>query len=408
MSSTNGLKGKVKEIVLGMDAQRQDPERPRDIGLRQYMAENFTAEDNTPLGPEHLYSELGIDPQTTRVKDLMSDTDTAYLMPEIIRDGVRRGMGIAQRERQARLQAAIQQIASMAPVTSDGGRQRFISPDIFLDPVNRGIVQSTFYPDLTIREETVGGLTVTIPQIDLSDATLKDSGEAATIEEGSVVYGSKEVKISKKARGLKVTYEAIMFNSLSLSQIWFEDAGRMLGHSLNRLAVDAIVDGDQPAGAEAAAVVGVESTTDGITWFDLARVAIQGALIGRTYTQAIGNATTALNFINLDEMKRMFFGSPLLGTQLKTPLTMPESLYVDPTVADDQLVLNDPSVSLVQLTAMPLMTETEKIVSKQIEAAYTSIYTGFAKAHRTGSVIIDGSVAFSGAGFPAWMNPYAE
>ena len=87
---------------------------------------------------------------------------------------------------------------------------------------------------------------------------------------------------------------------------------------------------------------------------------------------------------------------------------MPESLYVSNNVADDQLILNDPSLSIVQLTAMPLMTETEKIVSKQIEAAYTSIYTGFAKIQRTGSVIIDGSIAYSGHEFPSWMAPYSD
>lgn len=404
-----GLKGKVKEIVLGLEAVRTNAADPRDMSLRQYMAENFEAPDKTPLGPEHLYADLDLDPQRTTVKELMDDEDNKYLMPLVVQDGVRVGMGIAQRELMQRAREA--NIArSLSPVTADGHQERFLSPDIFLDPINTGIVQSTFYPDLIIREEMVKGLTVTIPQISLSDAALADSGEGATIEEGSVTYGSKDVKIAKKARGLKVTYESIMFNTLSLAQIWFQDAGRLLGHSLNGMAVDQITDGVYVGGTEAAAVIGVEDTNDGITWRDIARVAVQGALIGRVYSQAIGNALTVLDYIDMDEMKRMFFGSPLLPTTLKTPINMPQSLYVSPNIAADQLLLNDPSLSLVQLTAMPLMTETEKIVSKQIEAAYTSIYTGFAKVQRTGSVILDGSVAWvadSGTDFPSWMQPYS-
>ncbi len=404
-----GLKGKVQEIVTSMDAIRNNADGARDISLRQFMAENYEAPDKTPLGPEHLYSELGIDPQQTTVKELMDDPDNKYLVSEVIRDGVRTGMGIAQRELMRR--AREHNIASLSPVAADNHTERFMSPDIFLDPVNTGIVQSTFYPDLVIREESVNGLTVTMPRIELSDAVLKDSGEAATIEEGTVTYGSKDVKITKKARGLKVTYEAIMFNTLSLASIWFQDSGRQLGHTLNGMAVDEIQDGVYVGGTEAAAVIGVEDTDDGITWRDLARVAIQGALIGRVYSQAIGNPDTALDFIDMDEMKKMFFGSPLLGTKLKTPLRMPDTLYVSPNIADAQLLLNDPSLSVVQLTAMPLTVETEKIVSKQIEAAYTSIYTGFAKVMRTGSVIIDGSVAFvadSGTDFPSWMQPFSE
>lgn len=198
-----------------------------------------------------------------------------------------------------------------------------------------------------------------------------------------------------------------MFNSLSLMSIWFQDAGRQLGHSLNGMAIDQITDGVYVGGTEAAAVVGVEDTDDGITWRDLARVAIQGALIGRTYSQAIGNAETALDFIDMDEMKRMFFGTPLIPTTMRSPILMPTDLYASASVATSQLIFNDPSASLVQLTAMPLMTETEKIISKQIEAAYVSIMTGFAKIQRTASVILDGSIAYTGNEFPSWMAPYA-
>ncbi|MCC7308323.1 MAG: hypothetical protein IT173_12210 [Acidobacteria bacterium] len=402
---SHGLKGKVKEIVVGMNAVRENKDGGRDIGLRQFMAENYTDSSQQPLAPEHLYAELGIDPQRTLVKDLMANEDNAYLMSEVVRDGVRRGLGIAQREMRERAHEAY---VSQGPVTADGGAQRFMSPDVFLAPLNLGIVQGSFYQDLIVREEIIPQPTATIPKIDLSKATLVDSAEAATIEEGSVSYGSKQVTVKKKARGIKITYEAIKFNTLSLVQIFFEDAGRILGHTLNAMAVDTIVNGEQAGGAEAAAVVGVESTTNKITWFDLTRLAIQGALIGRTFNQAIGNATTALSYLNLPEVKdKQFPGAPLLATRLRTPLTMPEELFVSASTPANQMIFQDDSLSLIQLTAMPLMVETEKIISKQIEQSFASIMTGFAKLHRTASVILDGSVAFSGAGFPAWMQPFA-
>lgn len=400
-----GLKGKVKETILSMDRRRNNKQRPEDIGLRAFMAETYQDSNGNPLGPEHLYSELGIDPRYSTVKELMDDPDTAYLMPEIIRDGIRMGMGLAQRERLATMR---ENLASLAPVTADGGRQRFMSPEVFLDPVMLGAVEATWYPDLIIREEPVSQPTVTMPLIDLSDAKLKDSGEAVTIEEGTVTYDSKEVKLKKKARGLKTTYESIMFNSLSLAQIFFIDLGRMLGQQLNGMAVDTIVDGDQADLSENAAVIGVEDTEAGITWRDLARVAIQLSLLGRNGMQAIGNATTALDYIDLDEVKQQFFGSAILQTKLKTPLTMPETLYVSTKVPASQLVINDPSLSLVQLTAMPLMLETEKIVSKQLNGTYASIFTGFAKVMRTASLVIDGSISYTGHEFPAWMQPWDE
>lgn len=401
---SHGLKGKVKEIVLGMNAIRGHKDGGRDIGLRQFMLENYKDSNANPLGPEHLYSELGINPGTTQVKELMSDEDTAHLLSEIVRDGVRRGMGIAQREL---AQQAREAFVSMGPITSDAGAQRFMSPEVFLAPLSLGTVQASFYQDLVVREETVSQPTVTIPKIDLSKATLKDSAEAATIEEGSVSYGSKDVKLRKKGRAIKITYEAIQYNSLSLVQLFFEDAGRILGHSLNSMGIDTLINGDVAGGSEAAAVVGVENTTNKITWFDIARLAIQGALIGRTFTQVIGNATTALNYLNLPEIKDKQSGMPLLNTRLKSPLTMPEDLFVSPGVPTNQMIFQDPSMSMVQLTAMPLMVETEKIISKQLENSVATITTGFAKLQRNASVILDGSIAFSGAGYPTFMAPFS-
>lgn len=394
---SNGLKGKVKEIVTRMDAIRQDPNGGRDIGLRQFMAEQYPDVNGEALTPEHLYAELEIDPQRTRVKDLMADDDSRYLMAEIVRDGVRQGMGIAARER----------IVSQAPITSDGGSQRWMQPDVFFAPQNLGLVQASFHRDLIVREESIPSPTVTIPSLDLSKAELKTSGEAATIEEGSVSYGSKQVTVTKKARGIKISYEAIQFNTLSLVQLFFQDAGRILGHSLNSMAVDTLVNGDVSGGGQAAAVVGVDNTSNKITWLDYTRAAIQGGLIGRTYSQIIANATTALNFLNLTEVKNRYVGSPLLGTIMRSPLTMPESIYVSPKVPDGKVILQDPSASLVQLTAMPLMVETDKIISKQLVESYASIMTGFAKLNRNASFIFDGGTAYSGAGFPTWMAPFS-
>lgn len=394
-----GLKGNVKQIVESLNRQRA---LRGDCNLSTYIADNYKDADGNPLSVNHLYADLEVDPHRTTVDQLYADPDSAALMAEIIRDGVRRGMGIAQRESLQRIRTA-----ALAG-TYDAGRERFMSREVFLDPVMRGAVQSTFYPDLVIREETVSQPTVTMPQIEIADALMKDSAEAATIEEGLVTYGSKDVKLTKKARGFKITYEAIRYNSLSLAQIFFEDAGRILGHTLNGMAVETIINGDQADTSESADVIGVENTANKVTWYDLARVAIQMSLLGRTGSQLIGNATSALNFLNLAEVKnKQFPGAPLLATMLKTPLTMPETLFVSPKVTGDKVVIQDPSASMIQLTSAPLLVETEKIISKQIEAAYVSITTGFAKIQRNASIVVDGAVAFSGNGFDTWMQPYS-
>ncbi|HEY9286272.1 MAG TPA: hypothetical protein VIP46_22665 [Pyrinomonadaceae bacterium] len=404
-TSTHGLKGKVRNLVLAMNAMREDKTTPRNINLRQYLAEKHGG-----LTPGQLYSELGLDPHVTMVKDLMSDEDNKWLLPEIIRDGISRGLGIAQREMMNALRAqAIR--AAFAPVTSEAGTggARWIAPEVYTDAIMRGSVQSVFYPDLVVREVTVGNLTVTVPFLDLSDARLVESEEGATIEEGSVVYGSKEVKVRKRARGLKITYEAVEFNTLDLVQLFFEDFGRLLGHTLNGDAVMAIINGDQDDGSEAAAVIGVADPAKGIQYRDVLRVWARLSLLGRASTSIIGNEVTAVDYLLLEEvLKRQNTGNPIAPTRLKTPLPTMQDLYISIKVPGSKLVFQDSSSSLAQLTARPLMVESEKIVSKQISGTYASIITGFTKLNRNASVVVDGSINFNAAGWPDWMSPFAQ
>mgnify|MGYP003348452263 CR=1 FL=1 len=174
---------------------------------------------------------------------------------------------------------------------------------------------------------------------------------------------------------------------------------------MNNDAVTAIVNGEQSDLSEAATVIGVENTSNGITWLDYVRVAIRFGLIGQVGLQLIANETTGLNFLNLAEVKNRYQGSPLLGTQIRTPFQTPQDLFISSKVGSGKVVINDPSSSIVQLTAQPLMVETERIAMKQITGTIMSIYTGFAKIQRKASIVLDGTIAFSGNGFPSYMTP---
>lgn len=404
-----GLKGNIRQTVEEMNALRNPGpgEIARDVTLRQHMATKFKDADGKPLGPEHLFAELGINEHQTTVHQAMEDTDTRFLVAELIREGARRGMGLAQRDQiEAARQQAMASFAGSGPITGEhAGGQRFVSPEVFLDPVNRGAVQGTFYPDLIIREIPVAQPQAIVPRIDLSDAALADSHEAATIEEGSITYDTKTVTLTKRAKAIKITDEAVKFSSLSLLQIFMQDFGRLLGNTLNGDAVTTIINGDVSGGSEAAAVVGVADTTPGLTYADLVTVAIRFGLIGHTGSQIIANETMANKFLNLAEVKSRYQGAPLVDVQIKTPFQLPTELFISSKVAANKVIIQDPTSSLVQLTAMPLMVETERIAMKQLTGTAMSIYTGFAKIQRKASVVIDQSVTIGSAPFPSFMTP---
>lgn len=124
-----GLKAKLASVMASLAAIRSHAKTPRDITLGQYIGENYKDGQGKPLTVNHLLAECNVDMRSTTVDELMADTDNRQLLPEILRDSVRRGMGITQREA---LRAA-----SLSTGVFDGGNERFMAREVFLDPVMR-------------------------------------------------------------------------------------------------------------------------------------------------------------------------------------------------------------------------------------------------------------------------------
>lgn len=408
-----GLASKREEITTMLAKMRQGQyklngvnyDRPRNITLRQYLAQNFKDANGKGLTPGHLFSELGIDPSYHTAQDLYQ-REMGDLVAEFVREGVRRGQGTAQREMLADLRKALQ---SFAITGEQSGGERWITPEVFMDPVMRGAIQSTFFQDLIIREVMVKQPTVTMPKIERSDAARSESAEGATAEVGSVEFGKKSVELKKYKKGIEITDEAILFNSLDLLSIFMEDLGAMLGADQNNDAVSVIISGDQDDNSEAAAVIGVEDTAEGFQYLDIIRVWVRMSLLNRRSTSIIGNEETALNYLNLPEVKnKNQIGSAMLATTLKTPLPTDQDLYVSVEVPANQLVFEDSSKTLVQLTARSLMIESDRDVKKGLNGSYAQVWSGFSNVQRDSRVVLDKSVAFADQGWPSWMKAYGQ
>jgi len=393
----NGLKGKVRQITAEMHAIRTNRSAPRDISLREHLAEQY---EQTP---DALLDELGINPHATRIMELMEDEDNRHLVPEVIRQGILAGMGVVARQQ---MEAARQRVISQGPIVSESnGGERWITPEVWLDAHNRGNVQAGYYNDLIVRDEPVSQDSINIPYFNLSDASAKDTGELATIEEGTVDYNHKKVVIKAKGRAIKISYEAIMFNSVSLTQLFFQDFGRRFALGLTNDCVVVAIDGDLADGSEAAPVIGVTNANT-LAYKDFLRVGIRFNLLGRTGLAAIGNEAECLEYLDLAEVKtKQNLGAALMPVKFKSAVQTPEDLYANSKVPANRIAIIDTAVSLVKLTAQPLLLETEKIISKRLYNSVASTITGFAKLQRNGVVVMDKSLAFAGNGFPTWMSP---
>jgi hypothetical protein len=280
---------------------------------------------------------------------------------------------------------------------------RWVVPEIFREALALGLRKSPIWPNITATEQSIKGLSIISPYVNMSDASPEKVNEAETIPLGSISVGQKAVSIFKIGKGIKMSYEVRNYVSLNVLSIFFRDFGVKMGYAMDSLAINTLINGDQPDGSESAAVIGI--TTPGtFAYKDLLRIWIRASRMGRNFNTIVGGEAAALITLDLPEFKNRATGTTEANLRLRTPVPNTADYFIHGNIPANQQLLIDPSAALIKYNAQPLLIESEKIVSNQTEAAYATLTTGFSKAFRDASLLVDSSLSISTAGFPAYMD----
>lgn len=336
----------------GMEAIHKEMQRLRknrkDVSLKGFLSDTWGEE----MTPEKFYRDLGVDLKGLTVEKMLNTSEL----------------------------------------------NRWLFPEIFRDAIIRGLEYAPFYGSLVAAEETINGTGLTMPFMDFTEVDretfhLRDTNEGATITEGEIItWSEKQVTIKKKARGLKQTYESIMFTPIDLAAIFFQELGTQLGADLDRDLISVAINGDQADGSESAPVIGA-TTANSLVYQDLTRAWIRFRRIGRVSSVMLTNETDAIIILNMTEFQRSIPAGATAPSGVTlvvaSPLPTSQDIFVHDAIPAKKIILIDRARAFIQLTAMPLLIESEKIVSRQIEGQYVSIITGFANIFRDGRMVLD-------------------
>lgn len=282
-------------------------------------------------------------------------------------------------------------------ILNTGELSRWMFPEIIRDAIRRGLEYTPFYTKLITGEETIQSTGVTMPLMDyrLVDPNvfrLRDVQEGATIPESeAIIWTEKQVTIHKQARGLKQTYESIQFTPINLAAIYFEELGARLGADLDRNLINIAINGDQADGSQSAYVMGSTTGTT-LQYIDVARVWTRMKRMFRNSTVMLCSEADALTLLNTSQFQRTIFPGavPLSGVTLNvsTPLPSYQDIYIHDAVPTGTIVFIDVARSFIQLTAQPLLTESDRIISRQLNETFVSMITGFANIFRDGRLVL--------------------
>ena len=341
----------IESTVKAAEAIRSHKDSPRDISFPEIVKEKF----NVTL--EGFLDEIGINPGVDSIQNLVT-------VPEL--------------------------------------NVRWIIPEVFREALTLGYRAAPIYPNIIAAEEQMKGLNQVMPNINMSDAAPKYVGEGETIPLGEISYGSKQFRIYKIGRGIKITDEVVSYASLNVVSIFLRDFGVKLGHATDVLAIDCLINGEQADGSESAPVIGT-ATGSSLTYKDLLVIWVRLGRMGRIPGSLLGGEAIAIDTLDLTEFKTPVMGTPRENLVFKSPVPASTDFFVHGNIPTNQEIILDKTASVIKFNGWPLKVESERIVSNQTEASYVSLQTGFAKLFRDASVIIDRSKAFSSYGFPSWM-----
>ena len=275
---------------------------------------------------------------------------------------------------------------------------RWLLPEIIRDAIRIGLQYTPFYSKLVAGEENINGTGLTMPYIDwrtaaTADLQLRDVAESASIPLAqTIVWRQKVVNIHKTARGLSQTYESIQFTPISLATMYFEELGVRLGADLDRSLVNVAINGEQADNSEAAPVMGA-TTANTLTYLDIARAWVRFKRIFRNSTVMLMSEADALTVLNMDQFLFIQYpgGVSQSGVTLNvnTPLPSSQDIYIHESMTTGQIVFIDVKRFAIQITAQPLLTESDKIISRQINETFVSLITGFAVLFKDGRLVLD-------------------
>lgn len=350
------LSGKLGQVAKSAVALRDNADLPVDVSLHQVA--------NRELGTEYknleeMLKDAGVHRKVDTIHNLLTSqaTDAKWLVPEIIRTAIKVGM-------------------KRAPI----------------------------YSNIIASEESINATKVQVPYINQMDAAPRYVGEGETIQLSELSYGSKEFKVRKMGRGIKLTDELKKYSSINLVSLFLNDFGIRLGYGLDSLALKVLLNGEQADGSQSAPVVGV-TTVNTLVYKDILKVWLRLTRMGKNPTAMVGGEDMALEILDLAEFKKSNnTAAPEARLNLRTSVPTSSDFFIHSSVPTSQVVILDAGTTMAKFNTMPLKVEHERIVSNQTEASYVTLATGFAVLFRDSRVVLDKSVAYTTNSFPDYMN----
>lgn len=268
-----------------------------------------------------------------------------------------------------------------------------IFPSYFEAQVYAGLLRGSLVPQLVARTITSASDTVKIPQLEdtAQDRQLREVSEGAELPRTKITTGEHTITLRKYGRMLEGTYEALrrQATSIDLFGLMLQRIGQQVGLDETDELIEVAIAGDGNNNA----VVDTDAEVSGTLDYDeLVRLA--GAfVVPYKGTDAVVNWTNLRTILNMAEFK-----DPMAGFNFQRTGVLPGPLGWNwhrwdstgsPSFSTDRILVVDRNVALVEYNMGNILSESDRLIDRQIERATVSKWVAFAKFDPAGTQCLD-------------------
>lgn len=262
------------------------------------------------------------------------------------------------------------------------------SATLFPEYISRSVAQGIEKTDIL---ESIIATTTKIDGLDYRSVTTENCednyqpsliAQGAFIPETKIVTKDKLVTLHKCGRLLSASYEAIRFQRIDLFTVALKQIGAGIARAQLADAIDVLLHGDGNSNSSDT----VTTSNTKIAYTDL--INIWGKLSPHTLTTLIASPDVMLDLLALTEFRDSYKGLDFHASgKMITPLGA--ELFKNESMPEKTIIGFDKSCALEKVEAMPVTTEFDKLIDRQLERASITTIAGFSKIFKDACVRID-------------------
>lgn len=222
------------------------------------------------------------------------------------------------------------------------------------------------------------------------DRQLRRVSEGGLLPTTRIQTADRAVQLFKFGRLLEASYESMRLKKLNVVSIFLQKLGKQIALDETDWAIETLIAGDGNVGS---AVTPIMTDSSGTLDYDDLTKLFLAFPSGYTMNTAVVNSINLRTILNMSEFK-----DPMAGFSFQRTGTIPGPMGAawyrwDSTgssaFSTDRILAVDSSLALEQVTEQGVMTESDKLIDRQLERTAISKWTGFAKLDYQAIQVLD-------------------